>query len=135
MYDSRVDATRVARFGRDDGELEKCDRKEESAVNCSRRSDFWRWRETLKTGAGSVGRASDGGVDEVAGYQREAPTHRRDYGDVAHGEFSARRCVGRVRREKREHDDKLLIWDESGGVGRGFLVRTEFMGQRCSYWC
>ena len=29
---------------------------------------------------------------------------RGNHGDVAHGEFSARRCVGRVRREKREYD-------------------------------
>lgn len=104
MHDSRADGPRGAGFGRDDGEFEKRDWEEKPTVDCRSRSDFRRGRETVATGARSVSCESDGGVDEVAGYQRETSTHRGNHGDVAHGEFSARRCVGRVRREKREYD-------------------------------
>ena len=71
MHDSRADGPRGAGFGRDDGEFEKRDWEEKPTVDCRSRSDFRRGRETVATGARSVSCESDGGVDEVAGYQRE----------------------------------------------------------------
>ena len=103
MHDSRVDGTRGAGFGRDDGEFEKRDWEEKPALNCRSRSDFRRGWETVATGARSVSCESDGGVDEVAGSDVVILPER-----VAHADQDRDLLVYRAQRGHATHSARAI---------------------------